>query len=166
MPEGKSDESIDSVIFYDVEVFPNLFMICYMRDDEDEVHCWINPPRKSVMALMEQPLVGFNNRRYDNHMLYAWGGLGYDNSQLYELSSKIVNGDKNALFGQAYNISYADIYDFSSKKQSLKKWEIELGIDHHELGMDWTKPVPEDMWKVVEGYCKDDVRATKAVFHH
>lgn len=166
LPEGKNPQKVDTVTFYDVEVFPNLFMICFMDSDSDEVISWINPPRKSVIALTEKNLVGFNNRKYDNHMLYAWGFLGYNNQDLYGLSSRIVSGDKNALFGQAFNLSYADIYDFSSKKQSLKKWEIELGIDHHELGMDWTQPVSEEMWPIVEGYCKDDVRATKAVFEH
>lgn len=27
---------------------------------------------------------------------------------------------------EAYNLSYTDVYDFCAKKQSLKKWEIEL----------------------------------------
>lgn len=166
MPEGLNPSNTDKIIFYDVEVFPNLFMICFMDSDSDIVRSWINPPRESVITLMEQNLVGFNNRKYDNHILYAWGFLNYSNSQLYDLSKRIVSGQKDALFSQAYNISYADIYDFSSKKQSLKKWEIELGIDHHELGMDWDSDIPKEQWPLVESYCKDDVRATKAVFNH
>ena len=166
MPEGLNPSNTDKIIFYDVEVFPNLFMICFMDSDSDIVRSWINPPRESVITLMEQNLVGFNNRKYDNHILYAWGFLNYSNAQLYDLSKRIVSGQKDALFGQAYNISYADIYDFSSKKQSLKKWEIELGIDHHELGMDWDSDIPKEQWPLVESYCKDDVRATKAVFNH
>lgn len=118
------------------------------------------------MELMRGNLVGFNNRKYDNHILYAWAVLGYNNQQLYQLSQKIVTNDRNALFSQAYNLSYTDIFDFSAKKQSLKKWEIELGIDHHELGMPWDQPVPEDKWALVQSYCEDDVRATKAVFDH
>lgn len=152
--------------FFDVEVFPNLFMICFMKSDSDVVKTWINPDRKNVMALLHENLVGFNNRKYDNHMLYAWGSLGYDNRGLYDLSQRIVSGDRMALFTQAYNLSYTDIYDFAAKKQSLKKWEIELGIDHHELGMPWDQPVPEDKWPLVQSYCEDDVRATKAVFEH
>ena len=35
------------------------------------------------------------------------------------------------------------------KKQSLKKWEIELGIHHQELGLPWDQPVPEDQWEKV-----------------
>ena len=68
--------------------------------------------------------------------------------------------------GEAYNISYTDIYDFSAKKQSLKKWEIELGIHHQELGLPWDKPVPEELWETVADYCTNDVVATEAVFNH
>lgn len=166
LPAGENPQNDDILTFYDVEVFPNLFLISFMDSNEKEPHSWINPPRKSVMELMRRNLVGFNNRKYDNHILYAWAVLGYNNQQLYQMSQKIVSNDHNALFSQAYNLSYTDIYDFSAKKQSLKKWEIELGIDHHELGMPWDKPVPEDQWPLVQSYCEDDVRATKAVFDH
>lgn len=166
LPAGENPQNDDILTFYDVEVFPNLFLISFMDSNEDQPHSWVNPPRKSVLELMNRNLVGFNNRKYDNHILYAWAVLGYNNQQLYQLSQKIVSNDRNAAFSQAYNLSYTDIYDFSAKKQSLKKWEIELGIDHHELGMPWDKPVPEDKWPLVQSYCEDDVRATKAVFDH
>lgn len=158
-------ENVDVLTFFDVEVFPNLFMICFKHSNKDRVETWINPPAKSVRALCTKHLVGFNNRKYDNHMLYAWGYLNYDNQQLYNLSKKIVNGDRSVMFGNAYSISYTDIYDFAAKKQSLKKWEIELGIDHHELGMPWDEPVPEKKWPLVQSYCEDDVKATEAVFN-
>ena len=98
-------------------------------------------------------------------MLYA-RLMGYSNLQLYNLSQRIVSGDKNAFFGEAYNISYTDIYDFASTKQSLKKWEIDLGIHHKELGLPWDQPVPEDKWILVAEYCDNDVIATEAVFDH
>jgi hypothetical protein len=56
------------------------------------------------------------------------------------------------------------VYDFSSEKQSLKKFEIELGLHHQELGLPWDKPVPEEMWTKVAEYCDNDVIATEAVF--
>lgn len=90
--------------------------------------------------------------------------LGYDNYELYKVSQAIVTGQKDAMFAEAYNLSYADIYDFSSKKQSLKKWEIELGLVHKELDYPWDEPVPEDKWLEVAEYCDNDVIATEAVF--
>lgn len=123
----------------------------------------INPTPTEIEELMRFRLVGFNCRRYDNHILYA-RLMGYTNEQLYNLSTKIINGSANCFFGEAYNVSYTDVYDFSSKKQSLKKFEIELGIHHQELGLPWDKPVSEELWTKVAGYCDNDVIATEATF--
>lgn len=95
-------------------------------------------------------------------MLEWWG---YSNEQLYKLSQNIINNGQG-FFGEAYNLSYTDIYDFAAKKQSLKKWEIELGIHHQELGLPWDQPVPEERWVEVAEYCDNDVIATEAVFNH
>ena len=154
------------LIFYDVEVFPNLFLVNWKVEGEGKpVVRMINPSSRDIEELMRFRLVGFNCRRYDNHILYA-RLMGYDNEQLYNLSQKIVSGNRSAFFGEAYNVSYTDVYDFSSKKQSLKKWEIELGIHHQELGLPWDQPVPEEMWTKVAEYCDNDVIATEAVFNH
>lgn len=154
------------IVFYDVEVFPNLFLINFKKmGDGKTIHRLINPNSQDVDRLMQYRLVGFNCRRYDNHILYG-RLIGYTNEQLYKLSKRIISGDKNAFFGAAYNISYTDVYDFSSKKQSLKKWEIELGIPHKELGFDWDKEVPKEKWEEVAAYCDNDVVATEAVFNH
>lgn len=160
-------ENNDELIFYDVEVFPNLFLVNWKPEGKDKkVVRMINPKPSDIEDLLKFKLVGFNCRRYDNHMLYACM-MGYTNEQLYNLSQRIVtSGDKNAFFGEAYNLSYTDVYDFAAKKQSLKKWEIELGIHHQELGLPWDKPVPEDMWTKVAEYCDNDVIATEEVFHH
>ena len=152
------------LVFFDVEVFPNLFLVNFKLAGKDKtVVRMINPTPKEIEELMKFNLVGFNCRRYDNHMLYG-RLLGYSNQQLYELSQKIINNSPNCFFGEAYNISYTDIYDYASKKQSLKKWEIELGIHHKELGLPWDQPVPEEKWVEVAEYCDNDVIATEAVF--
>ena len=154
------------LIFYDVEVFPNLFLVNWKIEGEGKpVVRMINPTSEEIEELMSFRLVGFNCRRYDNHILYA-RLMGYTNEQLYKLSQKIISGSKNAMFGEAYNISYTDVYDFAAKKQSLKKWEIELGIHHQELGLPWDEPVPEELWTKVAEYCDNDVIATEAVFNH
>ena len=162
--DGVAHDSNNTIAFFDVEVFPNLFIVCWKLPGKDKkVHRMINPTPGDIEELLKYKLIGFNNRRYDNHILYA-RLMGYSNEQLYTLSKRIISGSSNAFFLEAYNISYTDIYDFSSKKQSLKKFEIELGIHHHELGMRWDQPVPEDKWELVASYCDDDVLATEAVF--
>lgn len=161
---SKDVEAADELVFYDVEVFPNLFLVNWKKAGPDKkVVRMINPSPSEIDALTRFKLVGFNCRKYDNHMLYG-RMLGYTNAQLFDLSKRIIGKERNAFFGEAYNLSYTDIYDFSSVKQSLKKFEIELGIHHQELGLPWDKPVPEEMWPKVAEYCDNDVLATEAVF--
>ena len=160
----KSEDT--KLVFYDVEVFPNLFLVNWKIEGEGKpVVRMINPSPTEIEDLMKFNLVGFNCRRYDNHILYA-RLMGYTNEQLYNLSQKIVTGGPNCFFKEAYNVSYTDVYDFAATKQSLKKWEIDLGIHHQELGLPWDQPVPEERWIEVAEYCDNDVIATEAVFNH
>lgn len=163
-PDYKDDEPI---VFFDVEVFPNLFVLCYKTAGVDGVVKLINPSPKMIEEFCKKKIVGFNNRRYDNHILYG-RILGYSEEQLFKLSQKIINNEPNSTFLNAYNLSYTDIYDFSSaaNKQGLKKWEIELGISHVENKLPWDQPVPEDKWDEVADYCCNDVISTEIVFNH
>lgn len=168
----RSDEPSDPIsnddrpiIFFDVEVFPNLFVVVYKAKGEDQTPIkMINPKAKDIENFMRYRLIGFNNRKYDNHILYG-RMIGYDNARLFQLSQDLIER-KRGFFGEAYNVSYTDIYDFAAKKQSLKKWEIELGIHHQELGLPWDQPVPKELWSKVADYCVNDVVATEAVFDH
>lgn len=165
-PTENTEEKEAPIVFYDIEVFPNLFLVNWKQQGADKpVVRMINPSSTEIEELLKFRLIGYNCRRYDNHILYA-RLMGYDNAKLYSLSKRIISGDRKAFFGEAYNLSYTDVYDFASKKQSLKKWEIELGIHHQELGLPWDKPVPEERWVEVAEYCDNDVIATEAIFNH
>ena len=161
------DEKDRPIVFYDIECFPNLFVVCYKYRGSKEVTRLINPLPKDIEALTKARLIGFNNRRYDNHMIYACL-MGYTVEQLYKLSQKIISGDRNCFFGNAYNLSYTDIYDYASNanKMSLKKLEIKMGIHHDELGLPWDQPVPKELWERVADYCCNDVNATEAAFDY
>lgn len=156
-----------TIIFFDVEVFSNLFVVVWKaRGSEYKPVKMINPSSNDISQLIDPKkfkLIGFNNRDYDNHILYG-RLLGETNEQLFQRSQSIISNVREAKFGNAYNLSYTDILDFSAKKQSLKKFEIELGIHHQELGLPWNEPVPEDKWELVADYCVNDVLATEAVF--
>lgn len=153
----------DRMVIFDIEVYPNLFVICWKFRGDDIIVRMINPSQLEVEKLTKMKLVGFYNRRYDNHILYA-AILGYSIEQLYELTRKIViENNRNAYFAAAYNLSYADVWDFSSIKQSLKKFEIDLGILHMELDFPLDQPVDEKDWPRVVEYCANDVIATEAV---
>lgn len=155
------------IVFYDVEVFPNLFVVCWKKQGDggkETVVSMINPTPIEIENLCRNRLIGFNNREYDNHILYG-RLLGYTIEQIYELSCRLVSGSPNCKFREAYSLSYTDVYDFTSKKQSLKKYEIEYHIHHQELGLRWDEPVPENMWGLVADYCKNDVIATEVTFN-
>lgn len=161
------DTTDGRLVFFDVEVYSNLFVICWKYQGAPEVVKMINPKASEVEGLFQYKLVGFYNRRYDNHILWA-ASLGFSIEQLFKLSQKlIVDGNRNATFGQAYNLSYADIWDVSNgeSRKSLKKHEIDLGIHHMELDIPWDKPVDKKDWPRVVEYCANDVIATEAVFN-
>lgn len=167
-PSPAQDSYSDNeLVFFDVEVFPNLFLVNWKYRGKDK-KCvrMINPTPSEVEKLFKMKLVGYNCRRYDNHILYA-RYLGYSNEELFRLSQRIVDG-KGGMFSEAYNISYTDIYDFASaaNKKSLKKFEIELGLRHIELALPWYEPVPEERWPEVAEYCDNDVISSEAVFDH
>lgn len=158
------DDGNAPIVFFDVEVFPNLFLVCWKLSGNDKpVNKMFNPNPHDIEELIKYRLIGFNNRKYDNHMLYA-SLIGWGSTDIYNLSQNIINNGVG-FFGEAYNLSYTDVYDFSSKKQSLKKFEIDLGIHHQELGFPWDEPVPEDKWEQVAEYCANDVMATEATFY-
>lgn len=160
LEEEKSDAPL---VIYDVEVYPNLFVICWKYRGSKTVVRMINPTPQQVEALFKYKLVGFYNRRYDNHILWA-AFMGYSNAELFALSQRIIEkNDHNAMFGEAYGLSYADIWDFASIKKSLKKWQIDLGLPHVEMDIPWDKPVPEELIPKVVEYCVNDVETTEKV---
>ena len=182
------------IVFFDVETAPNYkqyveycnnngidinpeipkdskahFLICWKyRGDGKKIQKMLDPKPEEVEALFKYRLIGFNNRDYDNHMVWA-ASQGYTPSELYSLNSKIiVEKDRKAKFGQAYNISYTDIYDFAAgdNKMGLKKFEIKLHLDHVEWDRPWYEPIPDDRLVDWVNYCSNDVLSTEVVFDY
>lgn len=162
--EAKTTATDERLVIFDVEVFPNLFVVSWMYEgnrDPNNVVTMINPNPEQIQELLGMKLVGFYNKLYDNHILYA-ASLGYSNIELYKLSKKLTSGEK-AYFASAYSISYMDLYAVVSKKQSLKKYQIEYGLGHKELGLPWDEPVDPSMFEEVGKYCVNDVITTGMV---
>lgn len=194
-----TDPDYDSrpIIFLDCEIFPSymqavdmgvdvpddipadtpaLFLVNWKFDNDEETCVrMVNPRPREVEDLFDlYRVIGFNNRNYDNHMLYA-RAQGYTSEELYELSSRLINNRTamQARFGAAYNLSYTDVYDLASagNKMGLKKWEIKLmklgKVKHHiEWNHPWNQPVPQKDWERVAEYCDNDVITTQALYHH
>jgi hypothetical protein len=166
--EPAKDNTEAPIAWFDLEVYPNLLAIGWMYDDSDTVTKLINPSPQEVEELFKLRLIGYNNRLFDNHILWA-RTLGYDNKAIFDLVQDIiVHNNRNRMFGPAYSLAYGDLYDMASNdhKKSLKKWEIELGLPHMEMDLPWDEPVPEDRMEDVLAYLENDVRSTRAVGHH
>lgn len=170
-----NDEELP-LAWFDTEVFKNVLIMCYLVEEEEEVQALVNPEPWEVEKVMKSyNLIGFNCLNYDNHILWALAVLGYKNMELYHLSKALIKGDKQSAnskgFREAGNVSYVDCFDLASmtkneRTYSLKQWELVLGIPHVESEPDWDEPLPEEKWAEEVEYCKNDVRATKALFEH
>lgn len=163
------------IVFFDIEIYPpgidsegeenpGLFLICWKEEGKGKpVHSMINPKPYEVEDLLQMKLMGYNNKAYDNFIL-AGAIRGYSNAQLYDLSRRIIGEKARDIgFREAVDYSYGDVRDIITNKQSLKKHEIDLGIDHIEMGLDWSKPAPMKYWPQIVEYCSNDVIATEAV---
>lgn len=160
-----------TIAFFDTEVFPNLFVLCYKPIGKECVPL-INPEPEEVMKFFQTyNAIGFNNLGYDNHICYA----RMRGDSLYELfvrSQNLINAPKGKndwAIQDSKNLSYTDVFDFCSEKKGLKKWEIALqkeGVEvrHDEAGLPWDQPVPQNKWDRVAEYCCNDVEATEKVF--
>ena len=148
---------------------PAHFLVCWKFLGLDKpVQKLLDPKPDEIEKIFKYGLVGFNNRSYDNHMIWACA-QGYTSEELYSLSSRIINEkDRSAKFGQAYNLSKTDILDFASagNKQGLKKWEIQLGIHHLEWDRPWYEPIPDSRLMDWCEYCSNDVVSTEKVFYY
>ena len=123
-----------------------------------------NPTPTQAEWLLKKNLVGFNNRDYDNHILYGIM-MGDDTFKTYLRSQNIIGKVNEAKMAAAYGVSYADVYSFMTIKKSLKKWQIDLGIHHDELEFAWDEPLEIQHWLRAGSYCMNDVNSTDKLFN-
>ena len=156
------------LVFCDIEVAKNLLLVCYKEEGPDKkVIKMFNPNPVDLEALFKMRLVGFNCLTYDGPILYA-RYIGYSLYDCWQLSQDIIVNDKRSNFSRdSKNVFDIDVYDYATgdNKQSLKKWEIQLGISHVEANVDWNEEIPEELWPMIADYCANDVIATEAVFN-
>lgn len=165
-PLADISEDEKPLCFYDREVFPNYNMLAYSEEEEEEVHVIRNPQPKDIQMLYNKyRMIAYNGRNYDCHINYG-NLLGNTPKQQYDLSKGIISeGALKHGFMEAYGMDYADPYDISTKKQSLKDWEYELSdTTHVENAHPWDEDLPVEYWDEVDEYCCNDVKALKAVW--
>ena len=103
------------LVFYDIEVFPNLFLVNWKMEGVGKpVIRMINPTPQEIEELMQFRLVGFNCRRYDNHILYKknggkWTATGTQ-FQIPYVFKKLFSGEE---------IAFEDMCETKSVSSSL-----------------------------------------------
>ena len=179
--ENQTSEEYDNapIIILDIESYPEdedgpafLGVAWKFRGKDKSVVKMYNPSPKEVESLFKYRIVGHNVRGYDAHILYA-RSQGYTVAECNKLSQRIIAGDKNAKFREAYHIPYADTLDFAAadNKMGLKKWEYKLkklypDIAHKEMNLPWDKSVPKERIEDVMNYCANDVISTEYLFDY
>lgn len=153
------------IVFFDFEVFPNYNTFCWKILGADKGNKERFPTASFIQTMISKyNLIGFNNKEYDNAIMYEIL-QGTSPQRLYELSKALTaKGSRTRVSKEAKRLSYSDIYDFCNKKQSLKKWEVDIGIHHQECPHNWDSPLPETAFDEVDEYCLNDVFASEKVF--
>ncbi len=169
MPNHNPDAPI---VFCDIEVAPNLLLVCYKEQGPGKkIIKMFNPSPVELETIFNMRLAGFNCRTYDGVILYA-RYIGYSLYDCWKLSQDIIVNDKRCNFQRdAEHVFEIDIFEYSTNKQSLKKWEVQLAQEgkldldaHMEMNVNWNEDIPEELWPKLAEYCEHDVIATEAVF--
>jgi hypothetical protein len=156
--------SDERIVFFDVEVYPNLFVVCWKFHGDPTVVRMINPKAHEVEALFKLKLVGFYNRRFDNHILYA-ASLGASPAKLYRLVQKLVveNDSVCSLRRRVQPLvrGYLGLLDRADEPQEVRD---QARHPPHGAGPPVGSACPRGEVASVEEYCVNDVIATEAVF--
>lgn len=162
---SRSDAPVEDtrpLLYFDMEVYPNFCCVVYEAEDSDQAVHIVNPTAEDAEWLFSQKLTGFNNKGYDNHILYGiW--LGHKIDKLYNISQDIIVNGKRWYYREAVGKSWLDIYEMLSVKTGLKQLQIKHGLPHVELDIPWDKPVDPKQIPQILKYCENDVKTLKQV---
>lgn len=144
---------------YDIEVFPNDWMIVFMDAETGEIERIHNDKERLTTALSsKQILVGYNNYRYDDLIL---AGLLSDVDP-YELTKRIFDGQRMSL---RLNLVTLDVMQEVRQGLSLKEAQANMGLDIVETPVGFDKKIlTKEEIEQVFFYCENDVKTTADLF--
>lgn len=159
------EEVLDSLVVLDIEVKPDLLLVCYSPYRGKNVYHAINPSSADVRRMVEGDFAAFNGVRYDNVILYLRAYRETSIEECYQFSYKIIHYREPGP-REARDLSKFDIYDIldNENRMGLKKLEIKYHMKHLEMETNWDAPLsgPDELDKLIK-YCDWDVIAAKEV---
>lgn len=166
--------------FYDIETFPNLFLIVGKIEGEPNYDVLVNPNFLQIINFIADgtTLIGFNNHHYDDLVLSAMltraqhERLPIDvpipTQWVKEFSDRLIAKEIDE-FCSGLDQPTEDVMryrDFETNSLNLKSFESMLGMTIIETPRDFNEPVPESEWNSVIAYCSNDVLATENAYHY
>lgn len=176
------DEIISSAfVSFDIEVFPNCFIICY-TSDKGNTFSIVNPSYNWLCHFVQLPLIGFNNSNYDNLILYYALLLLQPNSTLFRqeddfnsklkaFSNKVIESKDEKAKGFSYikytsqGIGLGDSQEMIVKNipgkshDSIKAFMLDYGQDLIETPYSFDTVLTDEQIKEVITYCMNDSKA-------
>lgn len=169
---------------WDIEVYPNLFLICAKNvDNKFRVKYQVSPlsdDRKELAEWLQYgviEMVGFNNLYYDYPVLHE-AIVKYWNLppqqfclSIFNLSKSLVKGNKLYINDKNHVRKQIDLfkinhYDNKAKMTSLKLLEFNLRlINIRELPFEPEKLLTNEEINTVINYCDNDVDATELLYN-
>lgn len=168
---------------WDIEVYPNLFLVCAKDSVTGErVKFQVSPlgdDRERLAAWLQhgvEEMVGFNSLYYDYPVLHncivkLWNLRARDFCKKTFLFSKsLIKGKKVYIKQKDYLRKQIDLfkinhYDNKAKMTSLKLLEFNLKLDNiRELPFKPETTLTNEQIQIVIDYCDNDVDATELVY--
>ena len=159
---------VGSVMLFDVECFPNYFLILFKSIDNQkylafEMSEWSQIDyRKLAWVLWRFTLIGFNSNSYDLPMVTACLKK-YTTSQLKDISNDIIYSELRRYdFEKNYNVkvsnyNHVDLIEVAPLKGSLKLYGARLHSPTiQDLPFPDTKELTKVECEIVKSYCGND----------
>lgn len=160
------------LIFFDTEVYKNLFILVTKRHGDKDCKIYVNP----MLKILEECIhpfckywIGYNCNMYDNVILYQLKKLLKKNQNysvimpaLKKVSDDIIGNSAERNYGKIS--TYLDFYKLCSKDKSLSKLKYELGYRCLETPFSFDDDIQPDQIKECVNYCVNDVLGLEYAF--
>ena len=169
---------------YDIEIFPNFFLLCALDVHTNEkISFEISPRKDERIQLIEFlksdiRLFGFNCINYDGKVLQKLLNLTHLKGKvliptLKQHSDKLITDDKYNMFQKRFtlcpniDLMLMHHFDNDARRASLKQLEFAFQMTNiQELPFEHNTILTESQMQLVSEYCWNDIEATEKLYNY